>query len=355
MASHAHTGSIARQRGMAAMMTMIFLLVVIGFAAVTLLRMSASDMTDSTAQSDSVAALFLAESGVERASYRLANGTACGNALMDAAPIVLGRGTLQVTNPAPAVVAGGRCRITVTGLVNATKRTVQVDLNYAITPISTTQTPNNSGPAIVFPPFAHNIPAASSGNRILIVGVAVRNSGAPPQTVTSVTYAGTPLSRIGQVQNGTNARAELWWQANPPTGNNPVVVTLSASGRAAAVAMSFSGVSQVAPVTVALAGTSSTPSQTVAVLANSWLVDVLAVQRNSPANPNAGQIGVSTQTNLGPGGAAVGDGVVAGGSRKGPSPAGNATMRWATANKPWAQVVATLLPVPVSIAAWSER
>lgn len=358
--------SLPRQRGIAAMMTMIFLLVVIGFAAVTLLRMSATDMTDSTAQGDAVAALFLAESGVERASYRLANGTACGNALVDALPVTLGRGSFQTTI-LPTAIAGGRCRVTVTGLVNATKRTLQVDLNFSTAWLSNNIT-NNTSNSLAVHTWLHNVPATGS-NRILIVGIAVRNNAGQvvqPNPI-GVTYGpgvGVPMTRIAAaVPNGTNVSVELWQLVNPPTGGNyPVRVTLSAAAKVVGGSMAFAGVDQTNPVesfgpAINATGTGAAVSgPAVTASFNAMVVDTLAVQAASVANRGGGQsAGWSRQTVGGP--PFPNPNVRGAGSWRGPiSAPGLVAMTWnVTAGQAWAYRYSVLKAAPVSVAVWSER
>lgn len=117
------------QQGAALLMATVFLLVVIALFGLISLRMAASDITDTSLQNDSVAALFLAESGVERALQRLGTGTTC-DALTPDAEQTLGRGTFQIGS---AAVNGGLCRIQVLGRVvlNGTtraQRRIEADL-----------------------------------------------------------------------------------------------------------------------------------------------------------------------------------------------------------------------------------
>jgi uncharacterized repeat protein (TIGR01451 family) len=89
--------------------------------------------------------------------------------------------------------------------------------------------------------WPHAVGALGS-NRVLIVGVSIRNSAS--QTVSSVTFNGTGLNLVGQTTNSTNARVEIWRLIAPATGSHNVVVNLSAAARFAGGAASFTGVSQ---------------------------------------------------------------------------------------------------------------
>jgi hypothetical protein len=67
----------APQRGVVALMAVLFLLFMLGVVLVIAQQMAATDVHDSSAQNLSVEALFLAESGLETGGYRYRSGTAC--------------------------------------------------------------------------------------------------------------------------------------------------------------------------------------------------------------------------------------------------------------------------------------
>src|SRR5437763_725822 len=100
-------------------------------------------------------------------------------------------------------------------------------------------------------------------NRILMVGVSSNNT---TRTVSSVTYGGTALTRVGfQNAPGTQNRIELWSLIAPSPGTANVVVTFSGSVDSVGGAIVFSGVDQAAPLgTFASAnGSNASPSVTV--------------------------------------------------------------------------------------------
>lgn len=103
----------ARQRGAALVVAAVFLVVVMVVLGDVTLRLSATDVTDSALQADAVDALFLAETGLEHAAQRLANGVTCVNLVMGSA-VSFGRGDFQVTQ---ATDVSGDCRVRVTGRV----------------------------------------------------------------------------------------------------------------------------------------------------------------------------------------------------------------------------------------------
>ena len=127
----ARTITLSGQRGASMLMAVVFLLIVIALFGGIGLRMAGTDITDTATQNDSIEALFLAESGLERAAQRLVAGTACAALVPDAAQS-LGRGTFQVTGA--ALLPSGLCRVRVlgsVGLAGATpaQRLIEADLS----------------------------------------------------------------------------------------------------------------------------------------------------------------------------------------------------------------------------------
>ncbi|RRQ21996.1 beta propeller repeat protein [Thiohalobacter thiocyanaticus] len=103
----------ARQRGAALVVAAVFLVVVMVVLGDVTLRLSSTDVTDSALQADAVDALFLAETGLEHAAARLADGIACLD-LVTGSPVDFGRGDFQTTQ---AAEVGSDCRVRVTGRV----------------------------------------------------------------------------------------------------------------------------------------------------------------------------------------------------------------------------------------------
>lgn len=115
-----------RQRGAATLLAAVFLVISVSLMVVVVLNMAGSDISDTAMQSDAVEALFIAESGVEQASWLYANGTACV-ALIGTTNSV-GRGDFTITD---AQLVSGDCRVRVEGTVTQThdvKRTLDADL-----------------------------------------------------------------------------------------------------------------------------------------------------------------------------------------------------------------------------------
>lgn len=367
-----------RQRGVAGMMAMLFLLVVVGFSAVTLLNMSSSDLQDTTAQNDGVAALFLAETGIERASQLYSTGTPCATLVPTSPPplpppVLFGRGSVTYTGVAPVLVAGVpvSCRIQSRGIVGNTTRTIEVDLQRgpAAGDISYLNSVSSTTTNSSLLQWNHTIAATAGSNRIVVVGVSIRGAA----IVTSGTYNGVAMTRAGfgglppPVVNGT-VRVEWLYALNPPTGTSQIRVILSPpAGRAVAGALAFSGVDQVTPIDAVAIGTGNYPSQPsvniTPVTDKTWIVDALAVQLNvSSASAGAGQTNPAAWRTSSGGGPPAG--VFGAGSYKGPvSPIATVPMSWTLALNPppmppthaWAHSVLALRPIlSLHIARWTE-
>lgn len=110
------------QRGAAALMAAVFLILVVSILGLITLRLAATSVNDSLLNHDGVAALFLAETGLERAAGQLAAGTVtCGAGL--AGSWTLAGGTISIANLgagfttdfAGAALPSGQCRVQATG------------------------------------------------------------------------------------------------------------------------------------------------------------------------------------------------------------------------------------------------
>lgn len=69
---------------------------------------------------------------------------------------------------------------------------------------------------------------AVAHNRFLLVSVGMNNRNATGTTVASVTYGGTPLTKLNAVSDAELVtRTEVWYLLTPPTGANNVVMPTS--------------------------------------------------------------------------------------------------------------------------------
>jgi len=104
-----------RQGGAVTLIGALFIIITLALMVVVLQRMAASDVLDTTVQSDAIEALFIAETGIEHASYLYASGTPCDDlSLLN--NIEAGRGDFDIMALAPV---GSECQIRVRGEITA--------------------------------------------------------------------------------------------------------------------------------------------------------------------------------------------------------------------------------------------
>ncbi len=332
-----------RQHGAAALMIVLFLLVVGSVAVVTALSISGSDSGDTAYQHNSVAALALAESALERVAGRM-NATAC-NALSTEGPYTLGQGNFSVVAPAPYIDIS-LCRVRVSGTVGATTRTVDAWLSGGA--ITLEQKTNSSGTTANLT-FAHTV---AGTNRLLLVGVTVDQAGT---AVTGVQYAGQALTQQAFIGTGGRPRAEIWSRLNPTPGNNNVIVSLTGNDQVVAGAMSFTGVNLTTPFDAA--SQTATNNSTAAAITstpvtnNAWILDVISAN-NSVAVTMTALANRTQQWNL-----SVGGNIRGAASLYGPiNPAGATTLQWTLANaQRWTMAAVALRPGGnAQVVRWNE-
>jgi hypothetical protein len=274
MRAHRHTCFLMpcrKQGGAAALITVLFLLIVVAFSVLVSLNMSGSDVSDSTAQHNSVQALFLAESAIERASGRYAAATPCASLAPDSATLASGSFTV-----ATATLVGANCQIRVIGTAAGTTRTVDAVLKSgggAITADTSVLTPSwGSGTSRTL--LSYTVPANAS---ILLVGLSINNVTA---TINSVTYGGTAMTP-GPLAVGQNPwpRAQIYYLVNPPVGTANVVASFSQNSEVVMGARWFSGVNT---------STGTTPPAP---------FDVVASTNTGNGNPKIATVPITPATN----------------------------------------------------------
>jgi uncharacterized repeat protein (TIGR01451 family) len=208
--------------------------------------------------------------------------------------------------------------------------------------ISADNTSNANGGATNVSSLTWSHTVGTQTNRILIVGVALRNSSV---TVTTVKYGAASLTFVGAAaDSGAHVRVEMWKLVAPASGTANVVVTLSASKRIVAGAVSFSGVNQNTPngsfVSASSTG-STTPSVNVASASGELVVDAVAPEGDA-SSVTAGS-GQTQRWNTLTGTAST---EVRGAQSTEPG-AATTTMSWTLGtSKPWAIGAIALKPVP---------
>jgi len=126
------TRRFRKQRGAVTLIGALFIIITLALMIQVLHRMAGSDILDTATQNDSVEALFVAETGIEYASFLYANGGGGCPGLGGVAGNA-GRGNFTITN---AFLVGTDCRIRVQATVGSTgtaqaNRTVDADLRLA--------------------------------------------------------------------------------------------------------------------------------------------------------------------------------------------------------------------------------
>ncbi len=122
------TTRLAFQRGVAALMAVLFLLFMLGVVLVIAHQMAATDVHDSGAHNLSVEALFLAESGIERASRRYRdNGALCAANGLAEVPMSIAGGTRRFSIISSAGNAT-TCTVNARGEIDNIRRQIQVVL-----------------------------------------------------------------------------------------------------------------------------------------------------------------------------------------------------------------------------------
>ncbi len=127
-----------RQAGAAALLAAVFLIIIVLLLGQIVLRTTATGVNDSLLQHDAVMALYLAESGIERAAGQLSAGTTTCGAGLSGTWNYAG-GTLSIINIGAdstrdfngAALPAGKCRVRSTGGAGlfAAQRTLEAIIN----------------------------------------------------------------------------------------------------------------------------------------------------------------------------------------------------------------------------------
>ncbi|MHB8453800.1 MAG: hypothetical protein ACYDDO_03680 [Acidiferrobacterales bacterium] len=213
-----------RERGAATLMVILFLLIVIAFAVLVASSMSGSDIMDSASQQNSVNALFLAESGLERASSSYLSLTSCGSLLVGG-PYTLGDGSFTISSATTADFSGaplptGECDVQSVGTVGLVTRTVEGILEL---PVSQAIAVGNGGvvlycssssctssPSTGTTNNLHDVYCASATDCLAVGdnGTAIEWNGSGWTAIGSPVLAGANLTAVAcQPGNGNNCFA----------------------------------------------------------------------------------------------------------------------------------------------------
>lgn len=336
-----------RQGGAAALMTVLFLLIVVAFAVMVSLSMSGSDVSDSAYQHNSVQALFLAESGLEEVAGRMPVVGGCGG-ITPPYTRSLGPGNFTVLS---AGVSGLYCQVRVRGTVGSVTRTVEGWLTNAsgVMALDAVRSGFGNTKRLSFP---HPVAAGAS---ILVVGISIDRANT---SINNVTYAGLALTQLGAAGSGGRPGASIWYRLNPPAGTANIQVSLSRRERVVAGAVSFFGVNTTTPFDVAMVSGTGNAARAASVTLTpvtdgAWIFEVVAVNNNHNITPNPAITGRIQHWEK-----QFNKRVTGGGSTIGPvSPAAPRSPRWTWTggNESWAQAAAALRPGgSPRIVQWSE-
>jgi hypothetical protein len=231
--------------------------------------------------------------------------------------------------------------------------------------ISVTTTGTGCGAAIAFDAASEGHDTSSSEvtgltishtvgggiNRILVVGVNMMDTTSPYPTVSSMTYAGQPMTFLAGVTDTADARirSEMWYITAPATGTNDIVITFTDTVRGVvAGGMSYTGVDQTTPFGTpsSAEGKDTAPSVVVSSAAREVVVDTVGIRQDTGGTQTltAG----AGQTDRYNDASAYGtlpnnNNVVGAGSEKAGS--ASVTMSWtASSSGDWAIVAAPLKP-----------
>lgn len=226
-----------RQRGAAGLAIVVLILLLMAAMIATTFTITERVVKDAVTDDQRAQALFLAESGMERASYRyIAGAIACG-ALVETMTMVASGGIFAISAgnafyfDGVTALAAGQCRIRSTGTtVNGSVRIVEAILskNPATSSSSNALQDSTSGNFTV-----------ASGTELLVVATTWRSAKPATSTITSATYNGINLTPVSSdysyppapsCGSGScdplRASAQIFYLVNPPAGSHPLVFTL---------------------------------------------------------------------------------------------------------------------------------
>jgi hypothetical protein len=276
------------QRGAASAIIVIVLFLITSAALLSRIETTASIMNDAVTASMRLQALYLAESGLERASRRFgAGGVACGS-LAESDIALSNVGTFSISAGSTlgfdgVTSAAGSCRVQVTGRT-ASGGVVRV-IEAMLTPaVLTNATRGNRD-------FVCNVPAGE--NLLSVVSVAWSGPASPAISITSVVLGGVPgtavatdpknpalLAPVRAINNAVAYSAQIYYVKSPPVGSS-VAGTVTLNGNPTGIVIgciTLAGVNQSAPVDTAAQNTGQGASPGVSLTTtqvNTFVIDNL--------------------------------------------------------------------------------
>ena len=177
-------------------------------------------------------------------------------------------------------------RFTITRLICVLLLTLFSSQSMAVVAVSASSSDNDNNPTTLS--ASHTI---AGTDRLLLVGVSIWNSDQSDDFVSSVTYGGTSLTKIGHHFRGNDSRVEIWALLAPTVGTANIIVTFNQQidDGAGFGAISFTGVHQSSPYGAMATNDadSGTASLTMSS-ANDELVFAVMASERQDALPTAG-------------------------------------------------------------------
>ena len=167
--------------------------------------------------------------------------------------------------------------------------------------------------------LTYSYTVGSGPNRLLVVNLIGDTSA---DDISSVTYAGTPMTLVGKVQSPSNDRQYLYYLLNPSSGSNSVVVTAGSAHYLISEAASWYNVGQSAQPDASTTNTAATASTSITTSLTTVASGSLVVQgmwSYGHLAAGAGATPILTDTQFGGAGIFVSSGSPV-------SPAGNVSM-----------------------------
>ncbi|MDH5327252.1 MAG: hypothetical protein OEZ68_05550 [Gammaproteobacteria bacterium] len=352
-----------KQNGAVSLITVLLLSTVVVVLLLSTITQSRIGISDSLDERASVAALFLAESGLENAVQRLSSASvACDASLADT--FLLSGGTVNIAAGSSTHFDGvtplsaGECRVNVEATMSSqVTRRIQSIVSFAsggggiaVTNVGSRERRNQN--------FTNYNFSVTGPDPFLMVAVVVFTSAG--ESVTSVTYDGIPVPLFGSIASAdSRLLLQLHTLPAPALGANNLRVDLSDRANFVVGAIAMSGVNQSNPVEPLGAnfatGSSNTSVLNINTTTNSaWVVDAFGalLQTATPAPDVSQTIQWSLRNN---GGA---NRVWAASSSVGPVSPGSVPLgwSWAGAAATWIQGALAVRPAGTATAvlAWRE-
>jgi hypothetical protein len=287
---------------MVTLIAVLLLLSLVGLVLVTGLHIAGTNVSDSGAQNQSVEALMLAESGLERAVYNYSVSGTCDATGIGAGATKYGLGNgnfmlVSSASPVRPVVSGSYCVVRVSGTVGKVTRTVDGSISMtgggAITASASTYV-KGQVPANTALTLSYAVPAGAS---ILIVGASFSNTQDNAAPTATATYGATTMTALAPAFGGNPwPRAQIFYLTSPPAGTATVSVSVNKTSEIVFGAMAFSSVNTAtgatAPFDVA-AVTAFGPNATIAtipitpVTSGAWVFEAVTIDSNDTTTMTA--------------------------------------------------------------------